>query len=325
MRRLAPLHFQRLLAAFLAEVFTLDAVGGAEQIFEEVLVALAGRTEQIGAPHEQIAREINRIIRIFKREVDLAGLELFGQIRGRRLPGSLGVLHQLERIGVEMRRRRQPAHPGGAHVVVDLRTLPLLGIDQRRENLGHGDLLVPPLAGVDIEKRGGIHVPGRAVPVQRKGQRRPAGLGPQLFLTDIMRPAAAALTDAAAHHQHIDDAPVIHIHVIPVIHRRADDDHRLAVGLIGIFGELAGDGDDLGAGYAGNFFLPGWGVRHVIVIGFSNVAAAQTPIQTILRQGQVIDRGDQRLGTISQPDLFGRHITDLNLVVTGAGKVRMLG
>ena len=117
-------------------------------------------------------------------------------------------------------------------------------------------------------------MPGRTMPVQRKRQRRPAGLRPQLLLTDIMRPSAAALPHAAAHHQQIDDAPVIHVHVIPVVHRRADDDHGFAVRFIGVLGELAGDRNDLGAGNAGDLFLPGRGVRHIIVVAAGDIAPA---------------------------------------------------
>jgi hypothetical protein len=60
-----------------------------------------------------------------------------------------------------------------------------------------------------------------------------------------MRPAAARLADAAAHHQHVDDAAVVHVHVVPVVQAGADDDHGLALGLLGIGGELARDRDDL--------------------------------------------------------------------------------
>jgi hypothetical protein len=68
LRRLTPLHLGRLLAAFLAQILALHAVRCPEQIFQEILVALAGGAEQVGAPHEQIAREIGRVIGVFEGE-----------------------------------------------------------------------------------------------------------------------------------------------------------------------------------------------------------------------------------------------------------------
>src|SRR5256885_11187200 len=37
---------------------------------------------------------------------------------------------------------------------------------------------------------------------------------------------------AAAQHQHVDDAAVVHVAVVPVVHGRADDDHGLAARLL---------------------------------------------------------------------------------------------
>src|SRR5690606_40016213 len=52
-----------------------------------------------------------------------------------------------------------------------------------------------------------------AIPVQGEGQRRPAGLRAQLLLADVVCPAAAALTDAAAQDQQVDQAAIGHVHV----------------------------------------------------------------------------------------------------------------
>ena len=76
-----------------------------------------------------------------------------------------------------------------------------------------------------VEKRGTVHLARWAVPVERKGQRQPAGLWAQFFLTDIMRPAAAALPDTTAEDQHIDHPTVVHIHVIPVVDASTEDNH----------------------------------------------------------------------------------------------------
>ena len=45
---------------------------------------------------------------------------------------------------------------------------------------------------------------GWTLPVKGKRQWCPAGLWPQLFLANVVRPATTALTDTAAHHQHIN-------------------------------------------------------------------------------------------------------------------------
>jgi hypothetical protein len=51
---------ERLLAAEAAEILAEHAMGGAEQVLEEVLVALAGGPQQVGAPDEEIARPVDR-------------------------------------------------------------------------------------------------------------------------------------------------------------------------------------------------------------------------------------------------------------------------
>ncbi len=65
----------------------------------------------------------------------------------------------------------------------------------------------------------------RTLPVKGKRQRLPAGLRTQFFLAHVVRPAATALTDTAAEDQHIDQATVVHIEVIPVVQTGTDDNH----------------------------------------------------------------------------------------------------
>ena len=229
-----PLDLDRLLLAVLAEVLAHHAVLGAEQMLEEIFVALAGRAEEVGAPDEQVARPVFRIVGIVAGQLQVARLQRLGDIVLRLQAGRRGELGDLERIGLQLRRGRQPAHPLGAHIVVDQRAVPRAGRRRRRQDLLDVERLVAPLIGVGIEGRGRVHLPRRTPPVEAEGERRPAGLRPQLFLADIMRPAAAGLSDAAAHHQHVDDAAVVHVHVVPVVQPGADDDHRAAAGLLGI-------------------------------------------------------------------------------------------
>ncbi|MCY1230056.1 hypothetical protein D9M72_424510 [compost metagenome] len=106
-------------------------------------------------------------------------------------------------------------------------------------------LLVAPLRAVVVEEAGAVHLPRWTVPVEAEGQGQPAALRTQLFLADVMGPAATGLTHAAAQHQHVDQATVVHVHVVPVVHRRPDDDHATAMGLVGVVGEFASDLDDL--------------------------------------------------------------------------------
>ena len=204
-----------------------------------------------------------------------------------------GVLGHLQRAGLELGGGWQPAHALGTHVVVDLRAVVGARIGQGREDFLHAQLLVAPLVGVGVEEAGAVHLAGRADPVQRKGQRRPAGLRAQLFLAHVVRPAAAALADAAAQHQHVDDAAVVHVTVVPVVHGRADDDHGLAAGLVRVVGELAGHGDDLVARHAGDLFLPGGRERTVCVIAAAGLLAGQAAVDAVVA-GQQVEHGGHR-------------------------------
>ena len=220
-------------------------------------MALAGRAEQVRAPHEQIARPVLRIVRIVAAHLERARLELLGDVGRRLLAGGRNGLADLERIGLELWCGRQPAHALGAGIVVDEHAVPWAGRCGRRDDLADIERLVAPLIGVGVEARRRVLLAWRAAPVECEGERQPAGLRAQLFLADVVRPAAARLPDAAAHDQHVDHAAVVHVGVVPVVHRGADDDHRAAVGLLGVECELARDLDDLVALDAGDALGPG--------------------------------------------------------------------
>ena len=182
-------------------------------------------------------------------------------------------------------------------------------------------LLVAPLAGVGVEERGAVHLAHRTVPVLGEGERGPAGLRTQLFLADVMGPAAAGLADAAAHHQQVDDAAVGHVHVVPVIQRGADDDHALAFGLVGVFGELARHGDHVGRLDAGVLDLPGRRVRHVVVVAGGDVAAAEATVDAVVGQGQVEYGGHGGGAAIGQQQFFDRHAARQHVVGVAAAEV----
>ena len=78
--------------------------------------------------------------------------------------------------------------------------------------------------------------------------------------------------------------------MIPVVHRRADNDHRLAVGLIGVVGELSGDGDELFTRHTSDGFLPGRCVGCVIVV--IERTRAEAAINTVLGNLQIKHGGD---------------------------------
>ncbi len=118
-----------------AEVLALHAVAGAEQVLEEVLVALAARAEQVGAPDEQVARPVVRVVRVGAAHLQRAVLERLDRVVLRVDAGGLRVADDLQRIGLQLRRRRQPAHALGAHVVVDHAAGVRLLVGQRRDAL----------------------------------------------------------------------------------------------------------------------------------------------------------------------------------------------
>ncbi len=299
-RVLVPLHFGRLGVAK-PQVLALHAVFGAQQVLAEILVTLAAGSQQVGAPHKQVARPVLRCIRIFAAHLQRAVFERLDHIVLGIHAGGLSVFHHLPRIRLELRGAGQPAHALGAHVEVDHAAAEggLVGFAERgRDDLFHAELLVAPLVGVGIEKAGAVLLARRAYPVGGKGQRHPAGLRTQFLLAHVMRPAAAALADAAAHHQQVDDAAVVHVGVVPVVHGRADDHHGLAMRLVGVFGELAGDGDDLVARHPGDALLPGRGVGSVVVKVLG--ATAQATVDAVLGDLQVKHGGDHRVAFVTR-------------------------
>src|SRR5690606_16522484 len=137
--------------------------------------------------------------------------------------------------------------------------------------------------------------------------------------------AAAALADAAAQHQHVDDAPVVHVHVVPVVHGRADDHHGFAVGPVGVLGELTRHGDHMLAPDAGDALLPCGGIGHVVVVARGHVVAAEPPVETVVGAGEIEHGGHQRLGAVGQLQAAGGHVAHLDRVVVRVGEVLVAG
>ena len=146
-----------------------------------------------------------------------------------------------------------------------------------------------------VEKRGAVHLARWAVPVERKGQRQPAGLWAQFFLADIVCPAATALPDTTAEDQHVDHPTVVHVHVVPVVNTCAEDNHRAPMRFMGGIGKFTGDGFNILARHAGNLLTPGWGVRFDFSVIFRTVFIFQPAIEAVIRQYQIIN-ADHRTG-----------------------------
>ena len=83
--------------------------------------------------------------------------------------------------------------------------------------------------------------------------------------------------------------------MIPVVHRGPDDDHRAAVGFLGIGRELARDLDDLVARNAGDPLGPGRRVGRVLIVALGDVVAAETLVDAVVGDEEVVHRGDEHL------------------------------
>src|SRR3546814_10185275 len=82
------------------------AVLSAEQMLEEVFMPLAAGAEQVGAPDEEIAREVPGIVRILAGQAQLARFQLLQRVVGDVLAGGLGRLADLERVGLDRKSTR---------------------------------------------------------------------------------------------------------------------------------------------------------------------------------------------------------------------------
>ena len=252
---------------------------------------LARRAQDVGAPHEHVARPVVWVVWVLAAHGQAAILERLDDVVLRVHARRSSVLGHLHGVGLELGSGRQPAHALGAHVVVDLGAVVGAGVGQRRKDFFHAQLFVAPLVGVRVEEAGAVHLAGWTDPVQRKRQGSPAGLGAQLFLAHIVRPATTALANTAAQHQHVDDAAVVHVTVVPVVHGRADDDHGLAMRLVGVVGKLAGHGDDLLARHTGDLFLPCGGEGAVGVVAAAGLFTGQATVDAVVGCQQVEHRG----------------------------------
>ena len=102
-----------------------------------------------------------------------------------------------------------------------------------------------------------------------------------------------------------------------MVHGRADDDHRLALGLVSVIGKLARNGNDLVTLYASDLFLPGGGVRGVVVVAQCRVLARDPTGNAVVGHSQVEHSGDQRITLFSgltQFDATHWHLAHQNVI-----------
>ena len=284
-------------------------------------MAFGGRAEQVGTPHKQVAREVLRVVRVVTRHIEAAGFKAVHHIIGRAHARGFGLIHHIERVGAQLRRAGQPAHAFGFGVVINHAQLRHFAVGIGGENFFCRHFFMPPLAGVSIEKGGAVHLARRAVPVEREGERRPAALRAQFFLAHIVAPAAAGFADAAAQHQHIDDAAVGHVHVIPVVQPRAHNHHAAAFGVVCVLGEFACHLNHLRRVYAGVGLLPSGGVGFVVIIRSGAVFIVEAAFDAVVGGHQVKHGGHKRGAAVGQGDAFGRHFA-VNQFVFFGGKIR---
>ena len=88
---------------FLAEVLALHAVAGAQQMLEEVLVALAAGAQDVGAPDKHVAWPVVRVVGVGAAEFERTVLQsLDGVVLGFQ-PSGGGVAHHLHRVRLQLR------------------------------------------------------------------------------------------------------------------------------------------------------------------------------------------------------------------------------
>ena len=182
-----------------------------------------------------------------------------------------GLLVDFKRVlAVKLREEGQPAQPHGQGVhisgVVVFRAL--LRIHSPLGVQGHP--VVAPLAGVEIPQGSGVHQAGRAGPVSGAAQIFEGGMQPGVLGAHVVVEVTPVTAMAAAEAQHHRHTAVVHgSAVIPVLDTRPGDNQGLALGLLGVLGELPGHLDDEIATDPCNRFLPGGGkgLGVVVVLG----------------------------------------------------------
>ena len=257
----------------------LQIRGGAQQVPQEVLVALARRAEQVGPPDVQHPWPVRGIVGIGHRKFQGTRGELFGYVGRDLAPGGAGLVGDVEAGPVELRIERRPAHRdrGGQHVHGVLAGEPAAA--QRAGQRVGPVAVVAPLVGVGVPVGGAGHLTRRTRPVGGHRHRGPTGDRTALLLTDVVRPAAAVAAHRPGQQQQGQHRAVGGVAVEPLADAGAHDDHRPAAGLLGVAGEFPCDTDGLRCGNPGDRLLP---CRRV---GLAGIVVAGGPVSRQVRVG----------------------------------------
>lgn len=99
-----------------------------------------------------------------------------------------------------------------------------------------------------------------------------------------------------------------------------ENDHRLAIRLLGIGGKGASRGDDLLAIHTCNRFCPGRCVRRHVVVIACHVIAAETTVKAVIGAHQV-KHGDDQCLTVLQGHPACRQLAGQDIRVIGSGEM----
>ena len=135
-------------------------VVGAEQVLEEVLVALARGAEQVGPPDRQDAREVLGGVGVLGREGEPPDLSSSTTCSATAGPSDR-LVGEVERVAVEGGVRRHPAHPGALRDHVGRRLAGEAVLRPGRRQRVGAELVVAELVGVQVPVRRLDHLPRR--------------------------------------------------------------------------------------------------------------------------------------------------------------------
>ena len=313
-----PVDFLRLVLRLLLGKHRI--LRRAQQILHEEVVALGRGTEQVRSPDKEVAREVLRRIRILHGELEALVLQRVYDILRVVLARLPGLLKELFAALLERRVRGQPAEACGEHVVVRRIAVTRLCL-QRRDEVGEIDFVAAPLIRGEIIEARAVLQARRRLPVRRRHDARPALSRTQLLLADIVRPATTVATLAGREQQQVQDGAVDDIRVEPVVDAAAHDDHGLAVGLQRIIRKLARRMDAGLCWHARVFLLPFRRVGYILLVGV-RALTADTAVDGIVRERQVVDRRHEHLRAVRLLDALGRHGAFQHAVLTLVAKVR---
>ncbi len=164
---------------------------------------------------------------------------------------------------------------------------------RRREGV-RGGPVVAPLVGVQVPVRRPGHLPRGADPVGAGRQLLPAGVGADLLLPHVVRPAAAVDALAAGEQQQREEGAVDGVGVEPVVGPGPHHDHAAAPGLLRGAGELPGGAHHRARGHRGDGFLPGGGAgRRSVLVRDGPLSVERLARHAVLGEEQVEHRGHQ--------------------------------